>query len=126
MRGGILIARVLYICRACGHGFDVPARDSCFFAHAFGVAADAADVCPQCGSGDFAAARPCGNPGCHGLRSAADMLCPACRGALRRRLSAVLLGLSPAELEQAECWLEGSCLMALLGKRGGEDVDETI
>lgn len=119
------MARAHYICRACGWGFDAPARDRGFFAHAFGVAPDTADVCPHCGSGDFAVARLCGNPGCHGLRSAADMLCPDCRRALRRRLAEVLTGLSPAELEQAECWLEGSCLAALLGERG-EALDETV
>ena len=119
------MARALYLCRTCGYGFDAPARDRGFFAHAFGVAPDVADVCPRCGRGDFAAARPCGNPGCHGLRSAADMLCPDCRRGLRRRLTALLTGFSPAELEQAEYWLEGSSLAALLRERG-EDLDETV
>ena len=115
------MAREHYICLACGRDFDLPARDRSYFAHAFGVAGDVADVCPHCGSGDFSAAEPCGGPGCDRLRAVGEVLCPACRRALRRRMLAFFAGLSPVELEQTERWLEGSCPTALLQEGEARD-----
>ena len=120
------MAKELYICRACGWGFETPSVDRCFFAHAFGTARDTAVVCPRCGSGDFTMADPCGNPGCPGLRFAPEPLCPDCRMALRRRLLGFLAELSPAELEQADSWLEGTCPTALLRGEGRRGTNETV
>ena len=120
------MARELYVCRGCGRGFERPAMDHCLFPHAFGWGRDSAAVCPHCGSGDFTVAADCGNPGCAGLRFAQEPLCPGCRLTLRRRLCGFLTALSPAELEQTDRWLEGTCPTALLGELGGGGAHETL
>lgn len=102
-----------YICHACGTPFHTPAIDHSSFAHAFGVQRDDAEVCPHCGSINFAEAYFCKNPGCDEYRRYQDELCRGCRAKLQQRFSEFLLSLSDAELDTLEDWIEGSDLNTL-------------
>lgn len=102
-----------YICQDCGTSFPTPAIDHSSFAHAFGVQRDDAEVCPHCGSINFAEAYFCKNPDCSEYRRYQDELCPGCRTKLQQRFSEFLLSLSDAELDTLNDWIDGSDLNTL-------------
>ena len=110
----------MFICNDCGTTFSDPKRVQDGFPHAFGVERYTENVCPQCESGNYEPGVPCGNPSCALPMRPTDHICTACRRVLHRNICKFFDGLTAAEEEQFNDWMDGDVIQS----RKGWDVDD--
>lgn len=96
---------IRYICDNCATPFDEPLRRHYVehlgdFSHRY-----TEELCPVCGFDSFSEAEEC--PRCGGVKRTNEIICPACRKALKRRFTAFADFLTAEEEAQLDDWLDG-------------------
>lgn len=91
----------MYKCLDCGNVFEEPKK--------IGYGIEKEYVCPICGEEYYEEAERCGNPGCMNY-TVHGSLCVACKAELLARVKTFFDGLTEAEEEQFDEWMDGESI----------------